>query len=209
VGNRALGERLPALASAERLKAATVAWLLAPSPPMLFMGEEFAAASPFLFFCDFGPELAKAVTEGRRREFGRFLDFGNGEAERVIPDPNHPDTFERSKLDWLALAESRHSQWLELYKRLLALRREHIVPRLAGMRGAAGTYEALSAAALIAAWRMGDGSTLSVRLNLSSDSATAPAPPQGELLHCEPASARAAHDAGELPPISAACYLRR
>ena len=208
VGNRAFGERLPALASAQRLKAATLAWLLAPAPPMLFMGEEFGAATPFLFFCDFGPELAKAVTEGRRREFGRFENFGKGAGEDVIPDPNHPETFERSKLDWPALKEPRHAHWLALYKRLLAMRREHVVPRLAGMPGGAGSYEALTDAALIARWRMGDGSVLSMRLNLSDESARAAAP-EGELLLCEPESARAAYEAGELPPNSAACYLRR
>jgi len=208
VGNRALGERLPALASAQRLRAATLAWLLAPAPPMLFMGEEFAAATPFLFFCDFGPDLAKAVTEGRRREFGRFLHFGKGVGEDAVPDPNHPDTFERSKLDWLSLEAPAHGQWLALYTRLLALRREHIVPRLTGMQGGAGTYQTLAPAALIARWRMGDGSALSVRLNLSDEDARA-AEPAGELLLCEPASARDAYGKGELPPNSAACYLRR
>ena len=70
---------------------------------MLFMGEEIAASTPFLFFCDFGPELAKAVTEGRRREFARFEKFASGAL--TVPDPNDPDTFERSKLDWSSLDE--------------------------------------------------------------------------------------------------------
>ena len=209
VGNRALGERLAALVKPERLKAATASWLLSPHPPMLFMGEEFAAATPFLFFCDFGPELAKAVTEGRRREFGKFLKFGEGEGENVIPDPNHGETFERSKLDWTSTTEPAHAQWLELYKRLLSVRREHIAPRLRGMNGRAGRFETVSDRALTVSWKLGDGSTLEARLNLSDRSERAPNTPEGELLHCEPGSARGAFDAGELPANSAAFYLRR
>src|SRR5207237_8177781 len=76
IGNRAFGERLSALASAARLKAAITAWLLAPALPMLFMGEEFAAATPFLFFCDFGAELADKITLGRQQEFRSFERFG-------------------------------------------------------------------------------------------------------------------------------------
>jgi malto-oligosyltrehalose trehalohydrolase len=204
VGNRALGERLAALADPARLKAATAALLLAPAPPMLFMGEEFAASTPFLFFCDFGPELARAVTEGRRREFKRFARFA--ENEDMIPDPNLPDTFERSKLDWPSLERPDQAAWLELYRKLIAVRREHIVPRLPGMRGNAGRYERLTEGALVTTWRLGDGATLELRLNLSDSTARTSAP-VGDLLYAvssaEPALAR-----GELPPATAAVYLR-
>jgi malto-oligosyltrehalose trehalohydrolase len=203
VGNRAVGERLPALTSAQRLRAATAAWLLAPSPPMLFMGEEFAASTPFLFFCDFGPELAKAVTEGRRREFGRFNNFGESE----VPDPNEPSTFERSKLDWGSLDEEGHRQWLELYRTILRTRTSHIVPRLAGMQPGHARYAVVSDAALVASWRLADGSRLEIRLNLSERELSASAPPRGELLHCEPGAAENAFRAARLPPDSAAIYL--
>ncbi|HEV7802900.1 MAG TPA: malto-oligosyltrehalose trehalohydrolase, partial [Burkholderiales bacterium] len=152
IGNRAFGERLTALAPPARLKAAITAWLLAPSPPMLFMGEEFGAASPFLFFCDFGPDLATAITEGRRREFARFTRFAGSDPAATIPDPNHPATFERSKLDWLSLARPEHESWHELYTKLLALRRKHIVPRLHGLKGHSGRYDAISDSALQAQW---------------------------------------------------------
>jgi malto-oligosyltrehalose trehalohydrolase len=207
IGNRALGERLVTLTNEQRLKAASAAWLLAPAPPMLFMGEEFAAATPFLFFCDFEPQLAEAVTKGRRREFRGFAQFADA-SESVIPDPNHPDTFERSKLDWLSLERPEHSQWLAFYRELLALRREHIVPRLAGTKGRAGRYTAASDRATIVTWQLGDGSTLELRLNLSNQDVRAATPPAGELLHCEPASASASFAAGELPAEAAAVYLR-
>jgi maltooligosyltrehalose trehalohydrolase len=208
IGNRALGERLVALTTPERLRAATAAWLLAPAPPMLFMGEEFAASTPFLFFCDFEPELAKAVTQGRRREFRGFAQFA-GESEAVIPDPSHPDTFERSKLDWLSLDRAEHAAWLELYKKLLALRRTHIVPRLAGMNGHAGRYATVAQAALTVSWKLGDGSTLELRLNLSHENTRVATPPAGELIHCEPGSARADFNAAELPANACAVYLKR
>jgi hypothetical protein len=92
---------------------------------------------------------------------------------------------------------------------LLSVRREHIAPRLAGMNGRAGRFETVSDRALTVSWKLGDGSTLAARLNLSDRAERAPAKPEGELLHCEPASARAAFDAGELPANSAAFYLRR
>jgi malto-oligosyltrehalose trehalohydrolase len=205
VGNRALGERLSTLASAARLKAAIAAWLLAPPPPMLFMGEEFAASTPFLFFCDFGEDLAQAVTDGRRREFARFEKFASGEC--TVPDPNDPETFRRSKLDWLSLDDENHARWLELYRKLLALRHTHIVPRLQGMSGHAGRYSIVSEAALVATWKLGDGSTLDIRLNLSGRAEMAPDAPRGELVHCEPASAAKAFGARELPAEAAAVYL--
>ena len=208
IGNRALGERLVALTTARKLRAATAAWLLAPAIPMLFMGEEFGAATPFLFFCDFEPELAALVTNGRRREFRGFAQFA-GAAETLIPDPNHPDTFERSKLEWLSLGREQHATWLTLYKSLLALRREHVIPRLAGMKGASGRYRTFGDGALGVTWRMGDASTFELRLNLSDQGTRAEAPPGGNLIHCEPASARDAFDAGELPANASAVYLRR
>ena len=150
IGNRALGERLGALTRPERLRAATVAWLLAPARPMLFMGEEFAASSPFLFFCDFGPELAQAVTNGRRREFARFEQFSSREMQERIPDPNHPDTFERSRLDWQSLEGSRTRDVARALPRPSSrCVRKHIVPRLPDMRGHSGRYTVIADGALL------------------------------------------------------------
>ena len=207
IGNRALGERLGALTRPERLRAATVAWLLAPARPMLFMGEEFAASSPFLFFCDFGPELAEAVTSGRRREFARFEQFSSREMQERIPDPNHPDTFERSRLDWQCLKDPAHATWLELYRTLLSLRSKHIVPRLSDTRGHSGRYTVIADGALLVRWGLGDRSELELRLNLSDAPARAPAVPGGKLLHCEPGSSAQAFASGELPANAAAVYL--
>ena len=130
IGNRAFGERLCQLATAPALEAATAVLLLAPPPPMLFMGEEFAAAQPFLFFCDFGPNLAQAVIDGRRLEFARFDRFADPATRVRIPDPNAEVTFTASVLDWSALERAPHDRWLALYRRLPIDPAEY--PRIAG-----------------------------------------------------------------------------
>jgi len=206
VGNRALGERLVRLADERALRAAVTAWLLAPSPPLLFMGEEFGAATPFLFFCDFGPDLAAAVTEGRRREFARFARFARAGAQAALPDPNAPETFAASKLDWESVAKPANASWLACYRRLLELRRGYIVPLLAGAGPRAGRYAACGAGAATVNWALGRGSRLEIRLNLSNK-AISVAPPSAWLLHCEPAEAAPAFAAGQLPGYAAACYL--
>ena len=99
--------------------------LLGPYTPMLFMGEEWAASTPWQFFASFpDPELAEAVRTGRRREFGRH---GWGESE--VPDPMDPATIERSTLDWSEVSSPGHAEMLDLYRSLIALRRSH--PELA------------------------------------------------------------------------------
>ena len=167
VGNRAFGERIGALATAEALRAATAIVLLAPSPPLLFMGQEFMAETPFLFFCDFGDDLADAVTEGRRREFADFEGFADPQARQRIPDPNDPQTFERSKLDWVAFDDqARHQRWLQFHRELLRLRRVELVPRLPGIGGYQAAFEAIGHSGLRVQWRLGDGSRLTLSANL-------------------------------------------
>jgi maltooligosyltrehalose trehalohydrolase len=122
VGNRALGERLNALVSPNAYRAASALLLLAPETPLLFMGQEFAATAPFLYFTDHHPELGRAVTEGRRAEFAGFSAFSNPRARDQIPDPQAEETFLRSKLDWGE--RERHATVLALYTDLLALRRD-------------------------------------------------------------------------------------
>ncbi|WP_416146189.1 malto-oligosyltrehalose trehalohydrolase, partial [Pseudomonas aeruginosa] len=97
VGNRAFGERLSVLAEPQALRLAIALQLLAPMIPLLFMGEECAAREPFLYFTDHQGELADAVREGRRKEFGEFGRFGEGATLASLPDPNAVETFERSR----------------------------------------------------------------------------------------------------------------
>jgi maltooligosyltrehalose trehalohydrolase len=127
VGNRPFGERLDHQIDAGRRAAATALLLFAPQTPMLFMGQEFAASTPFLFFTDFDPELGKLVTEGRRAEFAAFRAFADPGLRDAIPDPQAESTFLASKLD---LAERKtNAPTYRLYQALLALRRDDPVLR--------------------------------------------------------------------------------
>jgi malto-oligosyltrehalose trehalohydrolase len=195
VGNRAFGERIGALAPAPALEAATACVLLAPAVPMLFMGEEFDASSPFLYFCDFAAELGAAVTAGRREEFARFARFRDPAARAAIADPNHASTFERSKLRWEELEREPHRRRRALVRWLLELRRESIAPRLAGMN-AGGRY-AVDGSVVSVAWTLGDGARLGLVANLGPDEAPVVALPRGEMLYAS--GAPAARARGALP----------
>jgi len=119
IGNRALGDRLAASLSPGLQACAAALVLTGPFTPMLFMGEEWGARTPWQFFTDHtDPELAEAVRNGRRREFG-----AHGWAEEEIPDPQDPATRDRSCLDWGEPEREPHARLLDWYRRLIALRR--------------------------------------------------------------------------------------
>ena len=181
IGNRALGERIGRLAPPEALKAALAVLLLAPQIPLLFMGEEWNAAEPFLFFCDFEPALAGMVREGRRSEFSRFARYRDQTARLLIPDPTDPASFERSRLDWRAAEREPHKGWLQLYRQLLAIRHREIAPRLAGARGI--DYVAGERGDLQVRWRLGDGSFLHLVVNLTDTPILTAAQPRGRLIY--------------------------
>ncbi|MCW4384248.1 malto-oligosyltrehalose trehalohydrolase [Salinibacterium sp. SYSU T00001] len=133
IGNRAIGDRLTAHLNAGQLGIAAALTLLGPFTPMLFMGEEWGASTPWQFFTSHPePELGEATAKGRIAEFARM-----GWDESVVPDPQDPQTFARSKLRWQELEEPGHARLLALYRDLARLRREHpqfTDPRLARVR---------------------------------------------------------------------------
>src|SRR5207302_1737664 len=132
IGNRALGERITALAPAEAVRAATAVLLLAPPLPLLFMGQEWAAPEPFLFFSELGGDFGAAVSEGRRREFARFPEFAGPRARMRIPDPQDERTFARSVLDWRRTARTPGREWIDFHRTLLDVRSRDIMPLLSG-----------------------------------------------------------------------------
>ncbi|MEU7676371.1 malto-oligosyltrehalose trehalohydrolase [Micromonospora taraxaci] len=128
IGNRATGDRISASLSPALLRVGAVLLLTAPFTPMLFMGEEWAASTPWQFFTSHPePELASAVRTGRRREFA-----SHGWPEGDVPDPQDPETFTRSRLDWAELDKPEHASMLSFYQRLIGLRRS--VPDLSDPR---------------------------------------------------------------------------
>jgi 1,4-alpha-glucan branching enzyme/maltooligosyltrehalose trehalohydrolase len=196
IGNRAFGDRITAIAAPEAVRAATAVLLLAPSPPMLFMGEEWGASSPFLFFCDFEPRLAKRVTEGRRNEFARFARFSDAKLRANIPDPSAEETFLRSKLDWDEPSRETHREQLELHRELLRIRHVEIDPRLHALSGRDAWYEMRGARALFARWVLAQESGLVLEVNLSD------APQAGFTEHARGRLLYATHDsfAGGVAP---------
>jgi maltooligosyltrehalose trehalohydrolase len=176
IGNRALGERLTALADPQALEAAIALQLLAPQIPLIFMGEEDASPTPFQFFTDHHGDLAEAVREGRRREFASFAAFADPQRREKIPDPNARSTFERSRP---ASDPDRGPARRALYRRLLAVRSEMIVPRLAGARAIGA--KVIGELAIVAQWRMADGATLTIATNLGAERCRCQRP-DGELI---------------------------
>jgi 1,4-alpha-glucan branching enzyme/maltooligosyltrehalose trehalohydrolase len=166
IGNTPFGTRIGAAASEPLLHAAIAIVLLSPQIPMLFMGEEWASARPFQFFCDFAPPLDEAVRQGRRREFAQFAEFRDAAARESIPDPTAEESFAASRLDWADRDEPAHRRWLDRYRRLLELRSRLIVPRLAGMPPG-GSQASIGPAAMRVDWRLGDGSALRLLANFA------------------------------------------
>ena len=200
IGNRALGERLIVLADRAALEAAIALLLLCPQVPLLFMGEEVASRTPFLFFTDHNEELAAAVREGRLREFANFASFLARQGE-ALPDPNAIETFERSipKPD-----PERAGAREELYRRLLTIRRTELMPRLEGAQ--ALDAKAIGSAAVLARWRMNDRAVLSVATNLGEAAVSVP-PPVGRVLFESAAGAAESLQCGSLLSRSTVALL--
>lgn len=156
VGNRALGERLNHDVDLDGFRAAAALLLLAPQTPLLWMGQEWAASAPFLYFTDHNPELGRLVTEGRRKEFAHFTSF-SGE---TVPDPQAVETFQRSKPDWSERAQEPHAGVLRLHKDLLALRRDH--PAMADRSRAGYSAEPAGERAVLLQRRSGDATLVAV-----------------------------------------------
>jgi malto-oligosyltrehalose trehalohydrolase len=204
VGNRATGGRILSYASPDAVRAVMAILLLAPSPPLLFMGEEFGAKTPFLFFCDFQGDLAKAVTEGRRAEFSRFKEFRDPSGRDSIPDPNAESTFLASKLDWSSLREPEQKGWLEFYSMLLTLRQKAIVPflREAGRADLSSGYSTFSNSGLCVRWKT-PTQALQLITNLSDVSIDFAPPQSGDPMYAT-FDAAAGHT---MPAWSVAWYL--
>ena len=185
IGNRAFGDRLTAFAPAEAVRAAAAVYLLLPQIPMLFMGEEWASAQPFPFFCDFEPELGEAVRKGRREEFARFPEFQDQAKRDAIPDPTAEATFVSAKLNWDDIKAGNHAAWLDFYRHVLAVRHAEIVPRLTSIRSG-GRYEKIGDAAVVVRWDAGQsGEVLTLAVNLKAAEAQGFPPVFGQVLWTE------------------------
>ncbi|MFZ0008476.1 MAG: malto-oligosyltrehalose trehalohydrolase [Steroidobacteraceae bacterium] len=209
IGNRARGERLHALVKDEAaLLAATAIVLLAPSPPLLFMGDEWSAPEPFTYFCDFEPGLAQKVREGRKREFAKFAHFADG-GRQPLPDPTSAATFTAARLNWRTLAQPGHAEWLGRYRLLLAIRKRDIMPLVPGIR-ASGTCTRLSdGRAFEVHWRTDDGTILRLIANLSDTPASIASTPAGQVIYTTHPNAGPGEQHQALEPWSVTWRLER
>jgi malto-oligosyltrehalose trehalohydrolase len=199
IGNRAFGDRLTAAVSREALEAAIALQLLCPQIPLIFMGEDIASLTPFQFFTDHRGELADAVREGRRREFASFAAFSDPARRSRIPDPNAAETFTGSRpVPDPTCAKARS----DLYRKLIAVRRQHIMPRLGS--ATAIEAEAVGPAAVIAQWQLG-GAVLWLAANLGPEPCMAHQP--GGRLIFETAGGAAALRSGRLAPFTTLAFV--
>ena len=164
IGNRAFGDRLSTLASPHALQAMIAVYLLAPSIPMLFMGEEWGSKTPFCYFCDVGPELAPLVTAGRRKEFAKFPEFSSAETRERIPDPCSEKTFQCSKLHWADLKEPSHQSIFQLYKKLIEIRKREVIPLINSWT--ASNFATVASGGICASWKFG-ANCLTLLANMS------------------------------------------
>ena len=190
VGNRAQGERLISLAGADRSKVMLAMLLLSPHIPLLFMGEEYGETHPFLFFTDFHGDLARAVREGRAREFAGHA----GHEGESVPDPNAEQTFIASRLDWHKPETPEGQAWMALTRQLLTLRQQYIVPLLARAGGHSGNVVKTAPGFLAVSWTFPQG-TLSMAVNIAATPQPLPDLP-GETIFAWP------DRGGDLPPHS-------
>lgn len=194
VGNRAAGDRLTATLSADRLAIAAVLVLTAPFTPMLFMGEEWAASTPWQFFTSHTDQfLADATRQGRVEEFARM-----GWDQDLVPDPQARSTFENSKLDWSEPAGGDHERILRLYRELAALRRaraELTDPWFGTVDAAFDDDER---------WLLIDRSGLRIAVNLADEPRTVPlGGPAGPVLLTTGPGVRVDGERLVLPPTTA------
>jgi maltooligosyltrehalose trehalohydrolase len=196
IGNRVHAERLTQLVQdPAALRAVSALLLLAPSPPLLFMGEEWGAREPFPWFCDYEPELAARVRAQRERE---------------VPgarDPEAAATYAAAQLDWGVLRQAAHARTLLEHRRLLAIRRRDIAPLLPHLHGARCTHPG-RAGAFAVSWST-HTQTLHVIVNLSRSAAPLPHRPRGRLLFATHPGIRATFARRELAPWSVLWLLEQ
>lgn len=165
VGNRPWGGRISTQLPDRALRMWSAITLLSPQIPLLFMGEEWRAATPFMFFSNVGDDLAQTIRDGRREELIDYPDAQQGN----LPDPMSSEVFEASRLDWSELEMPEHRAMLEHYRALIALRKREIIPRLHGMRGHTGHYEVFGTTAVRVGWTLGDGQSLDLIANFGPE----------------------------------------
>jgi maltooligosyltrehalose trehalohydrolase len=202
IGNRALGERISCLCSAKALRAATAIVLLIPSPPLFFMGQEWACSRPFNYFVDFSEPLGEQVSQGRLQTFSKFPLFTDKETQQKIPPPNCLETYQAAKLPWQEMNQPANRQWLEFHRELLRIRHSIINQRISDITGEQAHYRIWEDRALSVNWYLSDGSILVLIANLSNDTTSIDYVAHGEVLFASDTKVQMDLNKGYLRPWS-------
>ena len=181
VGNNLKGDRIYGNISLSEARALSSVYLLTPQIPMLFMGDEWGASTPFPFFCDLPEDLAEAVRNGRRKFLADNLHISLEQAA-AAPDPLAPETFRMAKLDWSEPLHGVHRDWMEWYTHILRTRREFLVPLLLGVRERCGEAHVLSPGAFRVTWRLKGGARYQMDANLCAHAAAGFGSPLGKPM---------------------------
>jgi maltooligosyltrehalose trehalohydrolase len=196
VGNRAIGDRVEHIVGMQRAKVAAALIFTAPFLPMLFQGEEFAASTPFQYFADHDdPKMAKSVSEGRRREFAAF-----GWDPASIPDPENPETFQRSKLNWQEIGEVSHAEMLEWYRKLIHLRRNSRSLNDGDLHNVAAAFDERNR--WLTLDRKGEHGAVTVLCNLGAEPVQLPNPDGLPIVLASPNGLQTVEGKISLPPDS-------
>ncbi len=182
IGNRAFGERINDISHDAAMKALVAVYLLLPQIPMMFMGEEWRASTPFPYFCDFHGELADKVREGRRDEFKNFPEFQDPKKRDAIPDPLATSTFESAKLKWEEMSGPDNAECLGRHRNLIAIRQKEIAPLLNSITGNAGAFDILGPGAVAVRWATEGGRELRLYANLCDRAKDNFPEPEGRVL---------------------------
>ena len=194
IGNRAAGDRLSAALGYEQLALGAVLSLASPFTPMLFMGEEFGASTPWQFFTSHPePELGKATAEGRLKEFERM-----GWDPDTVPNPQDPQTFANSKLDWSEAQDGDHARLLEVYRSLLALRRGNPDLMDPDLRKVSVAYDE------VGRWLVLQRGSTAVALNFADSAREVPVPFGGADVLLQTVPVEVYGDSMQLPAYGAA-----
>ena len=208
IGNRPLGDRISDLQiEHRRLRAVITILLLAPSPPMLFMGEEWAASTPFPFFCDFSPSLAENIITGRLEGFSRFPEFSSPDVAARVPNPVAEETFASAVLHWSEQAGLEHNDWLTFYRKLIELRHTEIIPCLGLLSGIQSHYHLPTEYVLSVEWVLAKDVRLNLLANFGDEPFLKVKNPPGRLLFSSAFDANEALLKGKLPGWTSVWFI--
>ena len=182
IGNRIFGDRVSDIVSQESVRAIAAIYLLLPQIPLIFMGEEWAASTPFPFFCDYHGELADEVRKGRCDQLAKLDPAPSEEEMKRAPDPQADETLRSAQLRWDELGSRDHAELFEWYKRVLQVRQEAVVPLLRGLTGTCGRYGMIGPGALQISWDLAGDTKLHLHANLCAQSAAGFGDMPGKIL---------------------------